>query len=101
MLQVAVGRALSVLRGVSAISGIAGMTGREMIFLSTKAGFVAAAQAKALLQNAAISDADLVQGIHCIHPACLEASLVRSLTNMHVETVSQHTWQTTNQRMEK
>lgn len=86
--QASVGQALQVLRGVHYITGIPGMTGREMIFITTKAGFMSEQQWKPLIEGGKIKEHDVIQGQHCIHPACLEASLERSLKAMNIETVS-------------
>lgn len=86
-LQVAVGQALTVLREVRAITGISGMTGREMVFISTKAGYVSPELTQALLERRQIGDSDVVGGMHCMHSACLAASLARSLRVMNLDTV--------------
>ena len=79
-LQESVGQAFSVLRNIPGLS-------RDMLFVTTKAGFVDKATADALLQSRAVDAGDLVQGVHCLHPACLEASLKRSLARMHLVSV--------------
>ena len=58
-----------------------------MLFLSTKAGFLSQSDAEGLLQSRAIDAGDVVDGQHCLHPACLDLSLKRSLQRMHVNTV--------------
>ena len=79
-LQEVVGHALGLLRGYSGLT-------REMVFLSTKAGFLSQADVDGLLQSRAMDAGDLVQGTHCLHPACLDFSLKRSLARMNVGTV--------------
>ena len=79
-LQEVVGHALGVVRSYLGLT-------REMLFLSTKAGFLSQADADSLLQSRAIDAGDLVQGSHCLHPACLDFSLKRSLARMNVGTV--------------
>ena len=74
------GHALGLLRGYSGLT-------REMVFLSTKAGFLSKADVDGLLQSRAMDAGDLVQGMHCLHPACLDFSLKRSLARMNVGTV--------------
>ena len=74
------GHALGVVRSYLGLT-------REMLFLSTKAGFLSQADADSLLQSRAIDAGDLVQGMHCLHPACLDFSLKRSLARMNVGTV--------------
>ena len=62
--------------------------GRDSLFFSTKAGFVDSLAMQELLSKRKISQTDVVAGAHCIHPACLEASLDNSLRDMHLDTVS-------------
>lgn len=43
--------------------------------------------ASQLLKEDVVTQADILQGHHCIHPKCLEASLKRSLTRLGLETL--------------
>lgn len=43
--------------------------------------------ASRLLKEDVVTQADILQGHHCIHPKCLEASLQRSLTRLGLETL--------------
>ena len=76
-----VGRALQALRTVPGLT-------REMLFISTKAGFMNETLLPDLLHKGRIKQTDVLSGSHCIHPACLEASLERSLKAMNIGTVS-------------
>ncbi|GAX79908.1 hypothetical protein CEUSTIGMA_g7348.t1 [Chlamydomonas eustigma] len=60
---------------------------RDMLFLSTKAGFVDRHIVEPLLRSGILSSSDVVEGMHCIHPLCLQASLNQSLLRMNVESV--------------
>lgn len=60
---------------------------RDMLFISTKAGFVTDSVAQELLAKRALTSADIVQRQHCIHPAYLNASLALSLQRMNLATV--------------
>eukprot|EP00798_Chlamydomonas_sp_ICE-L_P031592 gene31592-6786_t len=60
---------------------------RDMLFISTKAGFVQPDMVKALIKEGKILPGDVAGGKHCIHPSCLEASLKQSLSRMHLEKV--------------
>lgn len=62
---------------------------RDMLFFSTKAGFLDSAALNKLLSRSVISQSDVVGGANCIHAACLEASLQTSLHDMHLEMVRQ------------
>jgi aryl-alcohol dehydrogenase-like predicted oxidoreductase len=57
-----------------------------MVFVSTKAGFVDDATAKKLLEQGAVRKADVAGG-HCLHPACLKASVATSLERLQLHTV--------------
>ena len=59
---------------------------RDMLFVSTKAGFMDTGLLHELLSSNTISKRDVVHG-HCMHPACLEASLNLSLQRLNLETV--------------
>ena len=86
--QASVGQAIQVLRGIHSITGIPGMTGREMVFITTKACFLSQQQWLPLIQQGKIKEGDVIRGQHCIHPECPESrSLERSLQAMNIETV--------------
>ncbi|KAK9862643.1 hypothetical protein WJX84_010934 [Apatococcus fuscideae] len=78
--ELAVGRALRAVRASPFIE-------REMLFVSTKAGFVAEHLLKGLRSAGTIQDSDMAAGSHCIAPACLRASLTQSLTSLNLQTV--------------
>lgn len=61
---------------------------RDSLFFSTKAGFTEPAALQDLLSRRRISQNDIDGGMHCIHPACLGASLDQSLRDMRLDTVS-------------
>lgn len=61
---------------------------REMLFVSTKAGFLVSEALQKLVSKGRISQKDITAGSHCIAPACLEISLHRSLKALHLQTVS-------------
>lgn len=65
-----------------------GRVARSMLFFSTKAGFFDSDSLQKLLSKGTIGHDDIMGGVHCIHPACLEMSLARSLQDMHLDTVS-------------
>mmetsp|Transcript_37908 Transcript_37908/g.67958 ORF Transcript_37908/g.67958 Transcript_37908/m.67958 type:complete len:331 (-) Transcript_37908:951-1943(-) len=76
-----VGAALGSLIKVGSIS-------REMLFIGTKAGFFSdAPDFKEQARAAGEVPEGVVLNGHCIHPACLKASLTTSLTRMGLETV--------------
>ena len=79
--QIAVGAAVQAVMQVKRIS-------RQMLFFSTKAGFVDATILQELLSRKAIGTTDIMGTVNCIHPACLEESLAVSLRSMRLETVS-------------
>eukprot|EP01025_Chloroclados_australasicus_P034164 TRINITY_DN3499_c0_g1_i1.p1 TRINITY_DN3499_c0_g1~~TRINITY_DN3499_c0_g1_i1.p1 ORF type:complete len:474 (+),score=28.71 TRINITY_DN3499_c0_g1_i1:84-1505(+) len=60
---------------------------REMLFISTKAGFIADDLSKQLIKDGEIQKEDLVGGMNCIHPKCIRSSLERSLSAMRIKTV--------------
>eukprot|EP01023_Acetabularia_acetabulum_P009371 TRINITY_DN14197_c0_g1_i1.p1 TRINITY_DN14197_c0_g1~~TRINITY_DN14197_c0_g1_i1.p1 ORF type:complete len:369 (-),score=55.37 TRINITY_DN14197_c0_g1_i1:334-1440(-) len=60
---------------------------REMLFISTKAGFISNDIAGKLVKEGKIGETDIVSGLNCIHPACIIASLDHSLISMHIKTV--------------
>ena len=74
-------------RALQALRSVPGLT-REMLFISTKSGFMNDTLLPALLHMGRIKPTDVLSGSHCIHPACLEASLERSLKAMNIGTVS-------------
>ena len=78
--ELAVGRALRAVRASPFIE-------RHMLFVSTKAGFVPEHLLKGLLSAGKIQESDVAAGGHCIHPACLRASLTQSLTSLSLGTV--------------
>ena len=79
--EVAVGRALHALRTTSGIE-------RDQLFISTKAGFAGGTEGwSPLLASGAISGGDVTAGVHCMHPACLRASLEESLLRLSISTV--------------
>lgn len=80
------GAALALLRKQGETHGARGATPRGALLLCSKAGYLppALAQAGALPAAAA---AEVVGGVHCIHPQCLRLSLQRSLANLGVATL--------------
>jgi hypothetical protein len=60
---------------------------RDMLFFSTKAGYCTPSLLAQLLNKKLIKDTDVVDG-HCIHPACLKASIKGSLERLNIRTVS-------------
>ena len=74
-------------RALQALRTVPGLT-REMLFISTKSGFMNETLLAALLHKGRIKQTDVLSGSHCIHPTCLEASLERSLKAMNIGTVS-------------
>eukprot|EP00195_Chlamydomonas_chlamydogama_P005244 CAMPEP_0202907644 /NCGR_PEP_ID=MMETSP1392-20130828/43368_1 /ASSEMBLY_ACC=CAM_ASM_000868 /TAXON_ID=225041 /ORGANISM="Chlamydomonas chlamydogama, Strain SAG 11-48b" /LENGTH=441 /DNA_ID=CAMNT_0049596647 /DNA_START=275 /DNA_END=1600 /DNA_ORIENTATION=- len=60
---------------------------RDMLFISTKAGFVTRGFVDTLVQEARIRSDEVVQKSHCIHPECLRLSLLQSLERMNLKTV--------------
>ena len=60
---------------------------RDMLFFSTKAGFVAAKHLQSLRAAGRIQEGDVLGGVSCIHPACLEVSLADNLRAMNLDTV--------------
>lgn len=96
MAEEAVGAALSALLAGSSVDQFAadpaGNTKkpditRDMLFISTKAGFVTKALAADLMSSGKLMLADIVADVHCMHPAYLTASLDLSLKHMKLETV--------------
>jgi len=65
--------------------GIVSTIQRAMLFVSTKAGYVDAELLAAAGKAAA--PPDVADGPHCIAPACLQASLERSLRLLRLATV--------------
>ena len=59
---------------------------RDMLFISTKGGFMDQPLLDKLLASEKISKKDVIHG-HCIHPLCLEASLALSLERLNLESV--------------
>jgi aryl-alcohol dehydrogenase-like predicted oxidoreductase len=81
----AVGAALAQLRSVAARGDARLAVSRGALLLCSKAGFLPPALlAPHSLPAAAV--AETVNG-HCIHPACLRASLARTLSNLNVATL--------------
>ena len=78
--ELAVGRALRAVRASPFIQ-------REMLFVSTKAGFMQDHLLKGLKSAGKLQDTDVAAGSHCIAPACLQASLTNSLTSLSLQTV--------------
>ncbi|KAL6755522.1 hypothetical protein V8C86DRAFT_2676453 [Haematococcus lacustris] len=60
---------------------------RDMLFISTKAGFTTPGLVERLVREGRLGQRDVVSGQHCLHPAYLEASLELSLTRLHLQTV--------------
>ncbi|DBB01812.1 TPA: hypothetical protein ACH3X1_000424 [Trebouxia sp. C0004] len=60
---------------------------REMLFISTKAGFLQDEVKHQLLKGRDIAEGDIIGGSSCLHPACLQASLRQSLESLQVNTV--------------
>ena len=76
----AVGRALQTLIKMPGFS-------RDMLFVSTKAGFTDVQLLQRLLISEKVEAAEVQGGIHCIAPACLQASLDQSLASLGLQTV--------------
>lgn len=79
--EAAIGEAIQALRSGLGISTIQ----RSMLFVSTKAGFIDAELLAAAGKDA--GSPDVADGSHCVHPACLQASLQRSLRQLKLSTV--------------
>ena len=79
--EAAIGEAVQALRSGPGISTIQ----RSMLFISTKAGFMD----RELLAAAGMAEGtpDVADGMHCVHPRCLGASLGRSLRSLKLATV--------------
>ncbi|DBB14762.1 TPA: hypothetical protein ACH3X3_004374 [Trebouxia sp. C0006] len=60
---------------------------REMLFISTKAGFLQDEVKNQLLKSRDVAEGDVIGGSSCLHPACLQASLMQSLQSLRVNTV--------------
>lgn len=60
---------------------------RDMLFVSTKAGYIESRLTAPLIKASSILPADVVEGRHCLHPRCLEASLKRSRERLGLETI--------------
>jgi len=58
-----------------------------MLFFSTKAGFVSTHHLHSLKAAGKITEEDVLGGLSCIHPACLEVSLADSQRAMNLDTV--------------
>lgn len=76
----AVGHALTALRHKLGLT-------REMLFISTKAGFLQDDVKHQLIKQKKITEQDIVGGSSCLKPACLEASLQQSLNSLALDTV--------------
>ena len=61
---------------------------REMLFISTKAGFLDQAILQDLLNKGKVQLREVAGGIHCISPSCLQASIDLSLQRLNIKTVS-------------
>ncbi|KAJ9521686.1 hypothetical protein QJQ45_015390, partial [Haematococcus lacustris] len=59
---------------------------RDMLFISTKAGFTTPGLVERLVREGRLGQRDVVSGQHSLHPAYLEASLELSLTRLHLQT---------------
>lgn len=73
--ETAVGRALQSLR-------LLGDAERDQLFISSKAGYPPAGLLEDLLREGEIQAADVVGGVHSMHPSYLFASLDRSLSEL-------------------
>eukprot|EP00879_Flechtneria_rotunda_P016525 GHRR01017294.1.p1 GENE.GHRR01017294.1~~GHRR01017294.1.p1 ORF type:complete len:503 (+),score=147.23 GHRR01017294.1:667-2175(+) len=86
----AVGHALSLLLAGNEASqfppGRAEVT-RDMLFISSKAGFLNTALKQELLDLKVATNADIVGGIHCLTRACVRASVTASLAKMRIATL--------------
>ena len=78
--ELAVGRALRAVRASPFIE-------RNMLFVSTKAGFMPSHLLTGLQAAGSLKESDVAAGSHCISPACLQASLTQSLTSLSLQTV--------------
>ncbi|KAA6425596.1 MAG: hypothetical protein FRX49_04493 [Trebouxia sp. A1-2] len=63
---------------------------REMLFISTKAGFLQDEVKHQLLKSRDIAEGDMIGGSSCLHPACLQASLMQSLQSLRVDLLYLH-----------
>lgn len=72
------------MRALTALPGFS----RDMLFVSTKAGFLETAALQRLLASGEVAAGDVQGGISCIAPACLAASLRHSLNALSLETAS-------------
>ncbi|MEW5301279.1 MAG: hypothetical protein WDW36_004147 [Sanguina aurantia] len=89
--EITVGLALDSLLAGSTASTFPGRTvayesdvTRDMLFLSSKAGYATEEMTDELLASRRIVKKDVVDG-HCIHPECLKESLASSLQSMKLE----------------
>lgn len=91
--EVSVGHALDALLAGAAASDFLQKGGaydgditRDMLFISTKAGFVDQPLVDRLIEAQSMTQQDVVSG-HCMAPAYIKASLEQSLERMNLETV--------------